>query len=117
MTPPEHRRRRRPPASGEETWVTFAMEFTRSVLSDRSRTLNAVMLLSIPLVSVTGTVVTIVAVLVPHPAMALGALGSSMIIALVAWVRRRLEAPGAAQPPEPGATDPTPPGPSTPQSP
>ncbi|MGY6027097.1 hypothetical protein [Streptomyces spinosirectus] len=116
MTPPARRPRRRP-APGEETWVTFAMEITRSVLPDRGRTLNAVMLLSIPLVSVTGTVVTIVAVLVPHPAMALGALGSSVGIALVAWVRRRLEASGAAQPPEPGAADPTPPGPSSPQPP
>ena len=116
MTPPE-RRRRRQPAPGEETWVTFAMEITRSVLPDRARTVNAVMLLSIPLVSVTATIVTIVTVLVPHPAMAFGALCSSAGIALVAWVRRRLEAHGAAQPPEPGATDPAPPGPSNPQPP
>ncbi|MFE2583770.1 hypothetical protein [Streptomyces sp. NPDC059378] len=115
MAEPEPRRR---PARRDDTWVTFALEITRSVLPDRSRTMNAVLLVSLPLVAVTATVVTIVTVLVPHPATALGALLASAGVALVAWVRRRLAPHAALQPPDAGPPgDPMPPGPSSPQPP
>jgi len=94
MAAPEPRPRRQY-TRRDDTWVTFAMEVIRSVLPDRSRTMNAVLLLTIPMVAVTATIVTIISVLVPHPAMAVGALFSSAGVALIAWLRSRL-APNAA---------------------
>jgi len=115
MNSPEPRPRRQV-SRREDTWVTLAIEITRSVLPYRSRTMNAVLLLSIPLAVVTATIVTVVTVLIPHPAMALGAVLSSAGVALIAWIKSRLTAHGAL-PPAPAPSDPGSPDPSSPQPP
>ncbi|MCX4816621.1 hypothetical protein OG601_39135 [Streptomyces sp. NBC_01239] len=116
MAAPE-RRPRRQPAPHSDTWVTFALEIARSVLPDRSRTVNAILLLTVPLAAVAATVTTIVLVLIPHPTMVLGALLSSAGVSLTAWLRRRLDR--RATPPhlDGVADDPESPDPSNPQLP
>lgn len=89
MAAPE-RRPRRQPAPHSDTWVTLALEIARSVLPDRARTINAILLLTVPLAVVAATITTIVLVLIPHPTMVFGALLSSAGVSLTAWLRRRL---------------------------
>ncbi len=116
MASPE-RRPRRQAAPNSDTWVTFALEITRSILPDRSRTINAILLLTIPLAVVTAIATTIVTVLIPHPAMVLGALLSSAGVALTAWLRRRLGRRAGRPRPDAVTDDPGSPDPSSPQLP
>ncbi|MFE4413252.1 hypothetical protein [Streptomyces sp. NPDC056821] len=115
MTAPD-RRQRRQPTRDPDTWVTLALEIARSILPDRSRTVNAILLLTVPLATVTATAITIVTVLIPHPRMVFGALLSSVGVALAAWLRRRFDRHAAS--PDPDAADgSTSPDPSSPQPP
>ncbi|MEU1623661.1 hypothetical protein ABZ479_41075 [Streptomyces sp. NPDC005722] len=75
--------------------MALALEVVRSVLSDRYRTVNAIMLLTVPLLTVAGLIVTVAYVFVPHPQTMFGALLSGAGVLLVGWIRRRFSRRGA----------------------
>lgn len=117
MAVPDRRRAPAPkPPPPPDTWITVALEIVRSVLSDRYRTVNAILLVTIPLAMVAGMVITIVGVFIPHPTMLIGALLSSTGVAATGSLRRRLSRRAAALPTA-EESDPTPPGPASPPQP
>lgn len=72
---------------GAESWVHVCIEIVRHVLPSRRRTVHLVWILTIPPLVLAGSLITLVAVLIPHPQGWLGVAGCSAGVALTARLR------------------------------